>query len=184
MNRMFRDRHIDTLLLGVSAGIGYCVFMSVGSWTLCVALSPYYSLSNWWRDFCGEIIQLVGRGVMLGFFWSVILWITVSSKPYSEVAKWILIVFLPFMFLALFICGIWIPYTSIIPGEWFSPQYIPTIVFLMLCACLSRFLNDEIRTTVCSRCGRSFDPVCLKCGYDLKGNESGICPECGALITS
>jgi hypothetical protein len=25
-------------------------------------------------------------------------------------------------------------------------------------------------------------PVCLKCGYDLKGNVSGICPECGEGI--
>ena len=22
-------------------------------------------------------------------------------------------------------------------------------------------------------------PVCLRCGYDLRGNESGVCPECG-----
>jgi uncharacterized paraquat-inducible protein A len=22
--------------------------------------------------------------------------------------------------------------------------------------------------------------LCLNCGYDLKGNESGVCPECGS----
>ena len=22
-------------------------------------------------------------------------------------------------------------------------------------------------------------PICIKCGYDLTGNESGACPECG-----
>ena len=25
--------------------------------------------------------------------------------------------------------------------------------------------------------------LCLKCGYDLTGNESGVCPECGSPIT-
>jgi len=26
--------------------------------------------------------------------------------------------------------------------------------------------------------------LCLKCGYDLTGNESGVCPECGSEIES
>jgi|GEM_PF-3069548 len=24
-----------------------------------------------------------------------------------------------------------------------------------------------------------FRPVCLGCGYDMRGNQSGVCPECG-----
>jgi len=24
-------------------------------------------------------------------------------------------------------------------------------------------------------------PVCLNCGYSLRGNESGVCPECGVV---
>jgi len=24
--------------------------------------------------------------------------------------------------------------------------------------------------------------LCLKCGYDLTGNESGVCPECGSVV--
>ena len=27
-------------------------------------------------------------------------------------------------------------------------------------------------------------PNCTKCGYDLTGNESGVCPECGTEIES
>ena len=26
--------------------------------------------------------------------------------------------------------------------------------------------------------------LCLKCGYDLTGNESGVCPECGVRLSS
>lgn len=183
MNRLLRDRHIDTLLLGVSTGIGYCVLLSIGSSTIAAALSPYYSLSNLWHDLNSEITQLVGRGVMLGFFWSVILWISVSSKPYSKAAKWIMIVFLPFIVLELILCGIWIPYMSVpSAAKWFAPQYIPSIVFLVLCTGLSLLLKDETRATVCSRCGRPFDPICSKCGYNLRGNESGICSECGTRI--
>ncbi len=25
-------------------------------------------------------------------------------------------------------------------------------------------------------------PLCIKCGYDLTGDESGVCPECGERI--
>ena len=27
-------------------------------------------------------------------------------------------------------------------------------------------------------------PICLACGYDLTGNESGVCPECGSAPES
>jgi hypothetical protein len=30
--------------------------------------------------------------------------------------------------------------------------------------------------------GCSADPTCRECGYNLTGNVSGICPECGAEV--
>ena len=30
---------------------------------------------------------------------------------------------------------------------------------------------------------RAVETQCLKCGYDLTGNTSGVCPECGMEIT-
>jgi ribosomal protein S27AE len=43
----------------------------------------------------------------------------------------------------------------------------------------------------CSRCGGRFmagaplvrEPLCGSCGYNLTGNVSGICPECGWKLT-
>ena len=35
------------------------------------------------------------------------------------------------------------------------------------------------------RQGRKFGPnACVNCGYDLTGNETGECPECGQIITA
>ena len=34
-----------------------------------------------------------------------------------------------------------------------------------------RFLRERLNA--------SGIPICMKCGYDLTGNESGVCPECG-----
>ena len=31
---------------------------------------------------------------------------------------------------------------------------------------------------------RERPPVCEKCGYDLTGNTSGVCPECGTKVVS
>jgi predicted RNA-binding Zn-ribbon protein involved in translation (DUF1610 family) len=35
-----------------------------------------------------------------------------------------------------------------------------------------------------SRCGRAStqEPCCRKCGYNLTGNVSGVCPECGTPV--
>ncbi len=32
------------------------------------------------------------------------------------------------------------------------------------------------------RCRRRWWGCCIRCGYDLTGNESGVCPECGRLF--
>lgn len=47
------------------------------------------------------------------------------------------------------------------------PLWIPTVCFLALGLALR------------PRSGPAGRPVCHKCGYDLTGNVSGICPECG-----
>jgi hypothetical protein len=56
---------------------------------------------------------------------------------------------------------------------WRLPLWLPCIVFLAYPAVA--FLRGSVRRRVRRR-RRS----CAKCGYDLTGNVSGRCPECGA----
>ena len=39
---------------------------------------------------------------------------------------------------------------------------------------------DRPKTSITEQ--RLREGLCLKCGYDLTGNESGVCPECGTAI--
>lgn len=40
-------------------------------------------------------------------------------------------------------------------------------------------LRRRIRSGLRRELVQSGVPTCLSCGYDLTGNESGVCPECG-----
>lgn len=59
----------------------------------------------------------------------------------------------------------------------------PLLVFAMACICVQTSWALAVRRSVrqwlreeLSRCGV---PVCTACGYDLTGNVTGTCPECG-----
>jgi len=41
---------------------------------------------------------------------------------------------------------------------------------------------DEVVIRVMARCEHLRAPQCHHCGYDLTGNISGICPECGSRV--
>ncbi len=48
------------------------------------------------------------------------------------------------------------------------------------------YWRHRYRRFLRERLSASGIPICVKCGYDLTGNESGTCPECGreAAVTS
>ncbi len=56
---------------------------------------------------------------------------------------------------------------------------------------LADFSHDVRLSRRCQQCQHEFipaihppmSPFCIKCGYDLTGNESGMCPECGSKIS-
>lgn len=56
---------------------------------------------------------------------------------------------------------------------------IAVVVFILLgvWAILAAALRWERR-----REAMFISPICPSCGYDLTGNQSGICPECGKSI--
>lgn len=65
-----------------------------------------------------------------------------------------------------------IPWTRIgfsIPLNWFAGgSAVASLMFLIT------FLRKRRRLIACG--------ACMKCGYDLTGNVSGVCPECGQRV--
>jgi hypothetical protein len=63
-------------------------------------------------------------------------------------------------------------------------DYIGGIVALAaeICVALAVFWCCSKRFRARVEHHRSKEGLCLKCGYDLTGNVSGTCPECGAEV--
>ncbi len=72
---------------------------------------------------------------------------------------------------------------------WLTMPFAPRISNLVILAvlvispcwaiplCYKRGVTRRMRRGLCEL----GIPVCLECGYDLRGNNSGVCPECGAV---
>jgi len=92
------------------------------------------------------------------------------------------------LFLSLVIAGM----TSAAVHVVLNRRYPEVTIFLfgttwpVLFVVLYQFLLLRIRVHVRLEVMRGFEgrqlPVCLKCGYDLKGLAESKCPECGARI--
>jgi hypothetical protein len=56
--------------------------------------------------------------------------------------------------------------------------------FLAWAAILAIFwiLHKPIRRSLRRQLRQQGVPICVECGYDLQGNESGRCPECGTPV--
>lgn len=70
------------------------------------------------------------------------------------------------------------------PGGLFSYYYsvnILTVPLYLMTLLLAAFPTWEIVRSLQRRC-RNQAGCCINCGYNLKGNTSGICPECGAPV--
>lgn len=55
--------------------------------------------------------------------------------------------------------------------------------FLIIRFLRKKYLNSDIRTEVRRLIDELDHPTCAACGYNLTGNESKICPECGQPFT-
>ncbi len=55
-------------------------------------------------------------------------------------------------------------------------------VLLFTAAAFSFLLARYARHRLARRFERCSGQACVHCGYDLTGNTSGVCPECGELV--
>jgi hypothetical protein len=58
---------------------------------------------------------------------------------------------------------------------WLPSPLMPILIFVPVGILVAVFIERPLR----ERRRRGRLGLCLKCGYDLRGNISGVCPECG-----
>ncbi len=56
-------------------------------------------------------------------------------------------------------------------------NFLPSIALIVFGVGRGVFRVVDVRQLERARTG-----LCLSCGYDLTGNESGVCPECGTEV--
>jgi hypothetical protein len=64
----------------------------------------------------------------------------------------------------------------------YRPVYewaLPVGVALLACLLIVWVMRRQITRNIRRELNRRRLPTCLKCGYNLTGNASGSCPECG-----
>ena len=59
---------------------------------------------------------------------------------------------------------------------------VPVIVVLLCPYVLIVLFRRRIQRSLWRQLTECGVPCCIKCGYDLTGNVSGVCPECGERI--
>jgi len=73
-----------------------------------------------------------------------------------------------------------------LPGSWwclYVSMWVPFLTFALLPAIAARPLFRYARSLIRQWLFRA-EGMCIKCGYNLTGNISGICPECGTACTT
>jgi len=59
-----------------------------------------------------------------------------------------------------------------------SPMWLPTALIPVMWIAVLLLSSRHRRRRLRRKRGK-----CIRCGYDLTGNESGVCPECGTEVT-
>jgi len=98
-----------------------------------------------------------------------------NYSPNRQRKKWTLAFFL-WLLILLFMCSMWL-YNRKNPAlGHLLLIWVPLVLFSAYMAFRPRTAREDLQNWVCDtrHCGR--------CGYDLTGNVSGICPECGTPI--
>ncbi len=67
-----------------------------------------------------------------------------------------------------------------IPSTW--SLLIIIFLFLIGFGMVMWYTRQDIRLRLRTQLAQTGIPICIPCGYNLTGNESGVCPECGTAI--
>jgi len=72
---------------------------------------------------------------------------------------------------------LWDKLVASIPSSW--SLYLMLMLYLLGLGAAIWFTRRGIRRRLREQLAKKGVPVCIPCGYNLTGNESGVCPECG-----
>lgn len=87
--------------------------------------------------------------------------------------------------LVTLVAGLCLAPVVAIAASWFSPGLLGGVVFGMVVVAsgVLALVVAVVSYRVARRSRRVVDGFCFECGYDLTGNTSGRCPECGRPTT-
>ncbi len=75
---------------------------------------------------------------------------------------------------------LWDKLVASVPSSW--SLYLMLMLYLMGFGTAFWFTRRDIRRRLRAQLAKKGIPVCIPCGYNLTGNESGVCPECGTAM--
>ncbi len=73
---------------------------------------------------------------------------------------------------------LWDKLVASVPSNWSLP--LLGLLYLIGLGIAIWFTRRDVRRRLRAQLSKKGIPVCIPCGYDLTGNVSGTCPECGA----
>ena len=73
---------------------------------------------------------------------------------------------------------------AVLVGWFFATPGLITALTLLVFAISALAQGIKTKTVENLQAVRKLQGGCLHCGYDLTGNESGVCPECGKVAES
>ncbi len=75
---------------------------------------------------------------------------------------------------------LWDKLVASIPSSW--SLHLMFMLYLIGFGIAIWFTRRDIRRRLRAQLAKKGIPVCIPCGYDLTGNISGTCPECGTAV--
>lgn len=75
---------------------------------------------------------------------------------------------------------LWDKLVASVPSQW--SLHLLTAVLLLVVGIAIWYTRQDIRCRLRAQLATKGIPICIPCGYDLTGNVTGVCSECGKKI--